>query len=141
MGTEEAFTYAWDELSLLTRLPCHPNILPLDRVVLEDVESRIIGYTTRYNPGRTLMSRDILFRFEWLQQLVHVVDHINLNLGIMHQDIAPRNLLIDPESQKFFSSTSTLQQEDRKDYEKIKAMSWVLGSLCTRSSLEKTIRR
>ncbi|KAJ5826710.1 hypothetical protein N7447_003473 [Penicillium robsamsonii] len=87
---------AWDELNILNRLPPHPNIIPFDRVVLEDQESRVIGFTTKYIPGGTLANLKILFRFEWLQQLTQVVDFLNLELGIMHQDIAPRNLLVDP---------------------------------------------
>ncbi|KAJ5789136.1 uncharacterized protein N7518_006147 [Penicillium psychrosexuale] len=87
---------AWDEINILTRLPPHPNIIPFDRVVLEDQESRVIGFTTKYILGGTLANPKIPFRFEWLQQLTQVVDFLNLELGIMHQDIAPRNLLIDP---------------------------------------------
>ncbi|KAJ5245358.1 hypothetical protein N7489_005454 [Penicillium chrysogenum] len=87
---------AWDELNILKSLPPHPNIIPFDRVVLEDQESRVIGFTTKYIPGGTLANPKIPFRFQWLQQLTQVVDFLNLELGIMHQDIAPRNLLIDP---------------------------------------------
>ncbi|KAF1952496.1 hypothetical protein CC80DRAFT_495299 [Byssothecium circinans] len=91
---------AWDELNALKSLPPHPNILPLDRVVIEDVESRVIGFTTKYIPGGTLDNPKLPFRFEWLQQLTQLVDFLNLDLGIMHQDIAPRNLLVDPETEK-----------------------------------------
>ncbi|CAI7578209.1 unnamed protein product [Penicillium discolor] len=77
-------------------------LVPFDRVVLEDVESRVIGFTTKYISGGTLANADPKrpFRFEWLQQLTQVVDFLNLELGIMHQDIAPRNLLVDPETDK-----------------------------------------
>ncbi|KAJ5155703.1 hypothetical protein N7492_008506 [Penicillium capsulatum] len=91
---------AWDELNLLKSLPPHPNIVPFDRVVLEDVESRVIGFTTKYIPGGTLDNAKVPFRFEWMQQLTQLVDFLNLELGIMHQDIAPRNLLIDPDTCK-----------------------------------------
>lgn len=91
---------AWDELNLLKSLPPHPNIVPFDRVVLEDVESRVIGFTMKYIPGGTLANLKVPFRFEWMQQLTQLVDFLNLELGIMHQDIAPRNLLIDPDTHK-----------------------------------------
>ena len=90
---------AWNELNLLKSLPPHPNLVPFDRVVLEDVESRVIGFTTKYISGGTLDNTSVPFRFEWLQQLTQVVDFLNLELGIMHQDIAPRNLLIDTDTQ------------------------------------------
>ncbi|KAF4449672.1 hypothetical protein F53441_7072 [Fusarium austroafricanum] len=91
---------AWDELHLLKSLPPHENIVPFDRVVLEDVERRVIGFTTKYIPGGTLDGLKVPFRFEWLQQLTNVVDFLNLDLGIMHQGVAPRNLLIDPDTQR-----------------------------------------
>lgn len=45
---------AWDEVNLLKSLPPRPNIVPFDCVVLENVESRVIGFTTKYMPGGTL---------------------------------------------------------------------------------------
>ncbi|KAL9095522.1 MAG: hypothetical protein Q9165_002393 [Trypethelium subeluteriae] len=91
----------WAEMHLLKSLPRHPNLIPLDSVVLDDVESRVLGFTTTYIPGGTLdENRDLIFRFEWLQQLTATVDFLNLDLGIVHQDIAPRNLVIDPETNK-----------------------------------------
>lgn len=52
---------AWDELNILKSLPPHPNIIPFDRVVLEDKESRVIGFTTKYIPGGTIDNSEILF--------------------------------------------------------------------------------
>ncbi|GAB1205055.1 hypothetical protein APSETT445_003722 [Aspergillus pseudonomiae] len=71
---------AWDELNLLKSLPPHPNIVPFDRIVLEEVESRVIGFTTKYIPGGTLDNTNVPFRFEWLQQLTQLVDFLNLEL-------------------------------------------------------------
>lgn len=80
-------------------LPTHPNIVPLDRVVLSGFESRLLGFTTPYVPNGTMgENKDRVFKLVWLQQLLNVVDYLNLELGIMHQDIAPRNLLVDPET-------------------------------------------
>ncbi|KAH7396168.1 hypothetical protein BKA66DRAFT_438126 [Pyrenochaeta sp. MPI-SDFR-AT-0127] len=100
LGKPRMLQMAWDELHVLKTLPPHPNLVPLDRVVLEDAESRVIGFTTDYIPGGTLENPLIPFRFEWLQQLTQLVDFLNLDLGIMHQDIAPRNLLVHPNTQK-----------------------------------------
>jgi len=99
IGKPRRLKMAWNELNLLKSLPPHQNIVPFDRVVLEDVESRVIGFTTKYIPGGTLDNSKPPFLFEWIQ-LTQLVDFLNLDLGIMHQDIAPRNLLIDPETQK-----------------------------------------
>ncbi|KAL4910852.1 hypothetical protein BDW74DRAFT_172313 [Aspergillus multicolor] len=92
----------WDEPHLLSSIPSHPNILPLDAIVLDDapaaVHPRFLGFTTRYIPGDTLENPRIPFRLAWLHQLLDVVDYLNLQIGILHQDIAPRNLLIDPDT-------------------------------------------
>ncbi|PVH70455.1 hypothetical protein DL98DRAFT_136087 [Cadophora sp. DSE1049] len=100
IGKPRRLQMSWDELNLLKSLPPHPNIVPFDRVVLEDVESRVIGFTTKYIPGGTLDNPKLPCRFEWLRQLTQLVDFLNLDLGIMHQDIAARNLLIDSNTQK-----------------------------------------
>ncbi|KAJ5529410.1 hypothetical protein N7527_002803 [Penicillium freii] len=90
---------AWDELNILKSLLPHPNIVLFDRAVLEE-ESRVIGFTTKYILGGTLANPNVPFPFEWLQQLTQLVDFLNLDYGIMYQDIAPRNLLIDPSTHK-----------------------------------------
>jgi hypothetical protein len=60
---------AWKEINLLSKLPPHPNIVPFDRIVLEDVESRVIGFTTKYIPGGIIADADLKrpFRVEWLR--------------------------------------------------------------------------
>ena len=91
--------HIWKELHLTKSIPNHPHIVPFDRVVVEDDESRIIGFTTRYIPGGTFdANKNRVFRLLWLQQLTAVVDYLNLELGLIHQDIAPRNLVVDPDT-------------------------------------------
>lgn len=87
----------WYELQCWSRLPRdHPHIVPFDAVVLDDVRGGVVGFTSLYIPGGTLDSdTSRVFRLEWLKQLLSVVDDLNYRYGIMHQDIAPRNLLID----------------------------------------------
>jgi hypothetical protein len=102
LGMPRRLQMSWKEMNLLSKLPPHHDIKPFNRIVLEDVESRVIGLTTKYIPGGTLADADPKkpFRLECLQQLTQLVDFMNLELGIMHQDIASRNLLVDPETDK-----------------------------------------
>lgn len=87
---------SWKEMNLWVRLPRHPNIVPFDRVVVDELQGRVVGFTNCYIPGGSLEeNKSRIFRLEWLQQLIKVVDDLNLRHGIAHQDIAPRNLLVD----------------------------------------------
>jgi hypothetical protein len=86
----------WDEMNLWLRLSHHPNIISIDRLVLDEVQGGVVGFTTLFIPGGTLednVSRT--FKLKWCRQLMAVVDDLNLRYGIAHQDIVPRNLLVD----------------------------------------------
>lgn len=104
----------WHELNCWLRLSGHPNIVPLECVVTdyEDVPEHgtnievIVGFTSAFVPGMTLHHNPYrLFKLKYLEQLIKVVDDLNLKFGIVHQDIAPRNLLVNP-------ATDTLQLFD-----------------------------
>lgn len=82
-------------MNLWMRLPRHPNIVPFDRIVYDEDQGRAVGFTTKYIPGGAVEDRTGVFKLEWLKQLPRVTDDLNLRYGIAHQDIAPRNLLID----------------------------------------------
>lgn len=78
------------------RLPKHPHIVPFMNIVVDELEGRFVGFTTKYIPGGTLEeNKSRPFKLRWLRQLMNVIDELNLNLGIAHQDIATRNLVID----------------------------------------------
>ncbi|UZP40195.1 hypothetical protein NXS19_008011 [Fusarium pseudograminearum] len=87
---------SWKEMSMWMRLPRHPNIVPFDRVVIDELNGSVVGFTSIYVPGGNLEdNRSRTFKLKWLHQLIEVVDELNLVYGISHQDIAPRNLLVD----------------------------------------------
>ncbi|KAK2601229.1 hypothetical protein N8I77_010693 [Diaporthe amygdali] len=114
----------WDELNIWMRLPSHPFIVPFDRLVVDKLEGRevVVGFTSVYIPGGTIeenMSR--IFKLKWLKQLLCAVDDLNLKYGIQHQDIAPRNLLVDEEADKLlvfdFNFASRIGYPYQEDYE------------------------
>lgn len=94
----------WDEMNLWMRLSAHPNIVPFDRIVAEELDGsqdRIVGFTTLHITGGTLDAIDEnpgdqrAFKLKWLLQLLNLIDDLNYKYGIQHQDIAPRKLLVD----------------------------------------------
>jgi hypothetical protein len=104
----------WHELNCWLRLSEHPNIVPFEYIVtdFEDVPGHstdikvVVGFTSTFIPGKTLEeNRSRIFKLKYLEQLIEVVDDLNLKFGIVHQDIAIRNILINP-------ATDTLQLFD-----------------------------
>ncbi|KAF5714649.1 kinase-like domain-containing protein [Fusarium globosum] len=93
---DQRLSYVWHEMNLWMRLPKHSHIAAFDKIVVDEIEGRCVGFTTEYIPGGTLEeNKSRTFKLKWLTQLIAVVDELNLNLGVAHQDIAPRNLLVD----------------------------------------------
>ncbi|ODA77750.1 hypothetical protein RJ55_06352 [Drechmeria coniospora] len=96
---ENGMFRTWYELNSWSRLPRdHPHIVPFDAVVLNNITGGIVGLTSLFVPGGTLEDNNATkrrFSLEWLRQLLSVVDDLNYVYGMMHQDIAPRNLVID----------------------------------------------
>ncbi|KAI9751735.1 MAG: trifunctional histidinol dehydrogenase [Chaenotheca gracillima] len=87
----------WDEMQITKAISGHSNLVKFHRVILDDKEARLVGFTQDFVPNEVLKdNRSRPFRFSWLQQLTNVVDYLNLNLGIAHQDVAARNIAIDP---------------------------------------------
>lgn len=88
----------WHEAFLLKRLKACPHVVPFHKFVIDEVEPVFLGYTMAYVHGISILDVKIPFRRRWLSQLLEVVDNLNLNYGIIHQDIAPRNLILDSET-------------------------------------------
>ncbi|THV63628.1 hypothetical protein D6D28_10517 [Aureobasidium pullulans] len=85
----------WWEINMLHSLPRHPNLVPLDRIVVDNMTSQhILGLTVPYISAHTIHDdREQIFKLDWLHQLTSVVDFLNLELRVAHQDIAPRNII------------------------------------------------
>jgi len=89
----------WNEVNIVMRLPAHPNIVTIDKLVLDKPQGRIVGFTTPYIHGGTLdTDNSRVFKLKWLRQLTQVVDDLNFKFGVVHQDIAARNLLVKSET-------------------------------------------
>lgn len=113
----------WHELNCWLRLSGHPGIVPIECIVTdyEDVPGHgtievVVGFTSAFIPGMTVQDNPTrLFKLKHLEQLLEVVDDLNLKFGIVHQDIAPRNLLIDSSSDRLllfdFSCSGKLGQK------------------------------
>lgn len=89
----------WFEINIWIRLPPHPNIVPFDRLVLDELHGGVVGFTSLYIPGGQLEeNKSRTFKLEWLRQLTCVIDDLNLKYGVAHQDVAARNLVVNPET-------------------------------------------
>ncbi|GAM90012.1 hypothetical protein ANO11243_080520 [Dothideomycetidae sp. 11243] len=90
------FHNLWDELQIWASIPRHPSIPPVDKIVVEgEDELRILGFTIFLVHGGNMQEFPrSLIKFSWLQQLIQAVDDLNLEYGVWHRDIAPRNLLV-----------------------------------------------
>ena len=64
--------------------------------MVDDVEPRLVGFTTPFIAGGNLEMYQGIFMFRWVHDLTATIDDLNLRFAIIHQDIAPRNILIEP---------------------------------------------
>lgn len=93
--THDQVDPSWLEMNILMRLPRHRSLVPFDRVVIDEAEGRVVGFTINYIPGGTVWTNVTrVFKLKWLRQLIDVVDELNLRYDIGHYDIAPRNLVV-----------------------------------------------
>ena len=108
-STLVAFKYAllrsqledrWKEAFFVKRLQSCRYVVPFHRFIVDDTETLLLEFTTTFIPGGCLLETHRPFRKEWLQQLLDFADDLNLSYGIDHQDIAPRNLFVDPSTDK-----------------------------------------
>ncbi|KAM5442262.1 hypothetical protein MferCBS31731_002636 [Microsporum ferrugineum] len=89
----------WDERYILNALKGHDSFVQFHRVVVDDVSGKVLGFTSQFISGGTLehyKDYNQPFHFRWMEQFTTAVDDLSLTFGIMHQDIAPRNILYEP---------------------------------------------
>lgn len=81
-------------------LPSHPNIPPINRLILEEIaKDSIVSFTSKFISGGTfLKKRSRVFKLKWLHQLISIVDDLNLKYSLVHQDIVDRNLLVNSDT-------------------------------------------
>jgi serine/threonine protein kinase len=89
----------WTEAHIVHALRDCTSVLSFDKFVVDNSDLRLLGYTSTYIAGETFRDNPRRpFRLSWLEQLTQIVDDLNLKYGIYHQDIAPCNLMIDPQT-------------------------------------------
>ncbi len=76
-GHPEVVQRMWAEANILMRLPPHPNLLPLQGLVLEErSRTGIVGIMTPFIPGGTLKfptDKSRVIKLKWMRQLMKVV--------------------------------------------------------------------
>ncbi|KAG6015636.1 hypothetical protein E4U43_005019 [Claviceps pusilla] len=129
----------WRELECWSRLPRdHPHIVPFDSVVLDSITGGVVGFTNLYIPGGNLDDTATTrpFRLRWLHQLLSVVDDLNHRYGVMHQDIAPRNLVIDEREENLrifdFGYSAMIDDDYSPHYDDWKGVVFTLYEIITR---------
>lgn len=136
----------WYELSNWSRLPRdHPHIVPFESVVLDPFSGGIVGFTTLFIPGGTLWHNNATtrtFKMSWFRQLLSVVQDLNYRYGIMHQDIAPRNLLVDDQDNLRifdFNYAIMIGEHYAQEYDDIKGVIFTLYEIITLDDHYRTV--
>lgn len=91
----------WNEVTTLLALPAGlPNVLPIKQLVLDETTNLgVVGFTAPFMAGGDLgrWCKNHPIKRKWLRQLMMAVDRLNLEYGVCHGDIGPRNVLFDSE--------------------------------------------
>ncbi|KAI2086706.1 hypothetical protein LOZ36_003173 [Ophidiomyces ophidiicola] len=114
--TQENVPSIWDELHILKALKHNKCFVDFHRVVIDDVSRKILGFTSKFIFGPTLEHYHSTFYFHWLEQLTTAVDILNLQFGIMHQDVAPRNIMVDSMDLKLFDFDKAVRIGGQEQY-------------------------
>lgn len=132
---ESQLNRMWNDAHIMRALKSHPSVVPFEKFVVDDTEDRLVGWTSTFIPGGTLEENHSFtyFRLSWLFQMIDIIDDVNLKYGIMHRDIAARNFLIDPQTERLllFDFNNTIQIGDASNNSKWNEPSDVDGVIFT----------
>ncbi|KAI1269853.1 hypothetical protein F5Y18DRAFT_371799 [Xylariaceae sp. FL1019] len=94
--TKNDFCKTWQEMHTIKSIPPHPHIVPIHSIIVDDEEEkRILGFSMKQIKGYDLGLNKSTFKMKWLKQLTDTLDYMHLELGICHNDIFPKNIMID----------------------------------------------
>ncbi|KAI1074750.1 hypothetical protein F5B20DRAFT_425493 [Whalleya microplaca] len=131
--TQHARDSMLNQIKVLTSIPPHQNVLPLNEIVVHDTESpRIIGFTTQH-----IVYTSPVFKLKWLGQLIDTLNFLHFDMGIVHGDIKPKNLQVDPATDdllltNFGKANSVDNSKDTDIDDELKMATWALYHIVTR---------
>ncbi|KAI1066897.1 hypothetical protein LB506_012001 [Fusarium annulatum] len=74
---DQRLSYLWHQMNLWMRLPKHSHIAAFDKIVVDEIKGRCVGFTTEYIPGGTLEeNKSRTFKLKWLTHLIATADSI-----------------------------------------------------------------
>lgn len=89
----------WNSIHIGAMLSTHPHIAPVRHVIVDETDrSRVVGFTTPFFPGGTLLDTggSRVFKLKYAKQLFQTVDDLHFKYGVSHSDIHEGNVVIDP---------------------------------------------
>ncbi|KAM7210613.1 hypothetical protein V8F06_014003 [Rhypophila decipiens] len=92
----------WNAIQIISRTMPHAHRNPISHLVVDETDPspspRVVGYTQPFVPGgdllQTMDSRPL--KLKWIKQLFNVMDDLHLRYGVVHNDLRPPNMLVDP---------------------------------------------
>lgn len=97
---EKVMTDVWYSIQILAALSGHGHVVPMRHLVVHEHSGGVVGFTMPFIPGGSLDATRTsrTFKLKWAKQLFQVLDDLNLEYGIDHRDVRPRNIMVDPET-------------------------------------------
>ncbi|KAK0724994.1 hypothetical protein B0H67DRAFT_454092, partial [Lasiosphaeris hirsuta] len=136
-GIRGARDRIWSEIQILARLPPHPNLLPIQSLVVEELTGLgVVGFTRPFI-SELALDQQRFFKLRWLREILSVVDLVNLEYGISHQNISAPSFCVNPDTDSlllldFNHSAELSSRFDRPERNDIKAVFLMVYFFITR---------